>query len=147
MLLLSSEFVLTKTALTEAAAPSSGSNSNNPNVTALTPEFFTNLKSQRVRVKYGPHKAPSGNVSMGMKMFLDKDATMPCSDCLITWMKANLEYPDGTTANADTGMWLHHAVLLNTKRKDTVCGNTKLSPQRFFASGNERSEANLSING
>lgn len=66
---------------------------------------------------------------------------------MITWMRASLVYPDGKEANADTGMLLHHAVALNRGRKDTVCGKSPVPPQRFFASGNERTVVDLGING
>jgi hypothetical protein len=104
--------------------------------------------SKRVRVKYGPHSVPGGasNGTM-MKTFLDRNATKPCEDCIITYMQANLVYADGKVANTDTGMWLHHAVALNRGRKDTVCGRSAVTPQRFFATGNERTEVNLSLNG
>jgi hypothetical protein len=32
----------------------------------------------------------------------------PCSKCMIIGMNAGLEYADGTDANTDTKMWLHH---------------------------------------
>jgi hypothetical protein len=32
------------------------------------------------------------------------NAPTPCTDCLVTYIAANLEYPDGTTANTETGM-------------------------------------------
>jgi hypothetical protein len=32
----------------------------------------------------------------------------PCSDCMILGMNAGLEYTDGSDANTDTGLWLHH---------------------------------------
>ncbi len=60
-------------------------------------------------------------------------------------MQAGLEYEDGSYANADTGMWLHHVVLFNSEKKDTLCPENL--PERFFASGNERTEANLCANG
>jgi hypothetical protein len=67
-------------------------------------------------------------------------------------MQAGLEYADGTNANIDTGMWLHHMVLLNSGpgRVDPTCADTDVSlphavagytprnSERFFASGNER---------
>lgn len=66
-------------------------------------------------------------------------------------MQAGLEYPDGRYANADTGIWLHHVVQLDTAVDDTVCGkdvtNTTMAPNRFFASGNERSAVHMSAQG
>jgi hypothetical protein len=35
----------------------------------------------------------------------------PCEECAITRLEAGLEYPNGTNANIDTGMWLHHVCL------------------------------------
>jgi len=59
-------------------------------------------------------------------------------------MQANLEYEDGTTANANTGLWLHHTVLYNQALAELTCPE---EPQIAFASGNERSEANICANG
>jgi hypothetical protein len=68
---------------------------------------------------------------------------MPCSDCGITHIRADLEYPNGSYANADTGMWLHHTVFYNMNRTDTTCSKW---PERIFASGNERTPADLTLN-
>ena len=73
------------------------------------------------------------------------NATKPCSDCLIAWIQAGLGYPDGSYANADTGMWLHHVVMLNTEERDTVC--SEYSAQRIFESENERIIANICVDG
>jgi hypothetical protein len=127
-------------------SPEATASAANPNITTLEPAFFKDMGAQRVRVKYGPHSVPGGKQMMGTT-FIDRNATKPCSDCMITWMQANLVYPDGKVANTDTGMWLHHAVALNRGRKDTVCGRTEIPPQRFFATGNERTEVNLALNG
>jgi hypothetical protein len=32
----------------------------------------------------------------------------PCNDCMIVGMNAGLEYADGSEANTDTKLWLHH---------------------------------------
>ncbi|KAK4497346.1 hypothetical protein PRZ48_011797 [Zasmidium cellare] len=66
----------------------------------------------------------------------EKALEPPCTDCAITSMQAHLEYTaDGSVADADTGMWMHHIVFENFARKEGVCG---WDGQRFFASGNER---------
>jgi hypothetical protein len=70
--------------------------------------------------------------------------SMPCSDCFVTYMHAGLEYPDGSYANADTGMWLHHLLVYNLNRTDTTCPK---APQRAFASGNERTVLDLTLGG
>jgi hypothetical protein len=77
-----------------------------------------------------------------MRGYSEPSTTLPCNDCLITWMQAGLEFADGTTANAEAGMWLHHAVFSNVKRRDVVCP-MKRHGDRFFASGNERTPVNI----
>lgn len=73
---------------------------------------------------------------------------MPCSNCTITFIQAGLEYPDGSYANANTSLWLHHTVLIKLGTPDTVCGfHYYAQGQRWFASGNERTPASLSLDG
>ena len=66
----------------------------------------------------------------------------PCTNCFLLEFQPELVYADGTPANLDTGMMLHHAVLFNASRQDNTCGPEQPFPgklgQRFFASGNER---------
>jgi hypothetical protein len=66
----------------------------------------------------------------------------PCSNCFLLEFRPELVYADGTPANLDTGMMLHHAVLFSAGRQDPTCGPEQPFPgklgQRFFASGNER---------
>jgi hypothetical protein len=105
-------------------------------VTHLEPEFFQEYGSQRVQIKYGPFTVPGFTVDNGMRNFGLDDAQLPCHGCLITWMQADLEFADGSSANAATGMWLHHTVFMNLGRPAVKsCGSGR---ERFFASGNER---------
>ena len=115
-------------------------------VTTLTPQFFTDQGSERVKVTYGPFNVPSTNINNGMEQFYLKDVAIGCWDCTITFIQAGLEYPNGTYANVNTSLCLHHVVLYNLANFDTVCGYNETG-ERFFASGNERSPANLCING
>ena len=66
----------------------------------------------------------------------------PCTNCFLLEFQPELVYADGTPANLDTGMMLHHAVLFSAGRQDPTCGPNEPFPgklgQRFFASGNER---------
>ena len=65
----------------------------------------------------------------------------PCEDCFIVRAEPDLVYEDGTPANLDTGLMLHHALLFNTGRTDTTCGKDTFFGgfgERFLASGNER---------
>jgi hypothetical protein len=74
----------------------------------------------------------------------------PCQSCMILGMNAGLEYPDGTDANTNTKMWLHHMVMFNIGKgaNDATCtifgaphlivGSMPSSSERIFSSGNER---------
>lgn len=64
---------------------------------------------------------------------------------MIVSMLAGLEYTDGSNADADTDMWMHHVVFQNLNRQDSMCDN--IGGERFFASGNERTLIDLSSNG
>ncbi|KAK4890090.1 hypothetical protein LTR27_011196 [Elasticomyces elasticus] len=108
--------------------------------TNLTAQHFPELGSRRVKTTYGSHVVQSRKESDGMSQFQSAIAP-PCVDCTITFMQAGLEYLDGTTADATTKMWMHHVVLLNRGRKDSVCAD--MPAQRFFASGNERTAVDL----
>jgi hypothetical protein len=80
-----------------------------------------------------------------MENFRAEEVIAPCQGCLITWMQAGLVNFDGSDANADTGMWLHHTVLQNNR--NAARGSCKMSSERFFASGNERTVVDLTLNG
>ncbi len=66
----------------------------------------------------------------------------PCTNCFIQAFEPDLVYADGASANLDTGLMLHHAVLFEAGRQDPTCGPEQPFPGklglRFFASGNER---------
>ncbi len=90
-------------------------------------------------IRYGPFNVPAHNAtSTGMEEFQIEDASMPCRNCLITYMKPELIYEDGSIAIANTGLWLHHLVMLNMAKQMVNCPVEK-GRERFFASGNERS--------
>jgi hypothetical protein len=82
-----------------------------------------------------------------MRSFKLQDAAMPCRNCIITWMKAGLTYENGSEANAETGLWLHHVVLTNRGKNRDMRGCGKRRGDRFFASGNERTEVDLGLSG
>ncbi|HEY2668022.1 MAG TPA: hypothetical protein VGK51_14405 [Actinomycetota bacterium] len=67
--------------------------------------------------------------------------TSPCSNCYVTGIQIDMVFADGRSANLDSGMMLHHLVLIQPGLPDTTCpASTLLGAlgQRFFASGNER---------
>ncbi|TVY42220.1 hypothetical protein LSUB1_G003915 [Lachnellula subtilissima] len=117
-----------------------------PNETSLTPEFFPSEGSKRTKISYGPFEVPNMNINNGMISHFTLNIDIGCKDCIVTWMQAGLEYPDGSYANANTSLWLHHTVLYNMNNLDTVCG-ANVQGERFFASGNERMEVDLSNSG
>jgi hypothetical protein len=133
---------------------------NDPSLPAviqpLPAQFFPEAGSKRVKVRYGPYTSRSvlsGGIELkllnepGMSDTGEYDATKPCTDCMLTYMHAGLEYSNGTDANIDSGMWLHHMVFFNNGpgRQDTVCPGNK--DERFFSSGNERSPTDMTNNG
>ncbi|KAK3941596.1 hypothetical protein QBC46DRAFT_407063 [Diplogelasinospora grovesii] len=111
--------------------------------TPLTPRFFTNYSSQRLQFRYGPFTIPPLDVSNGMVDY-NFPIPPPCTDCLITYAQAGMEYPNGSYANANTSTWLHHAVISNLNRTDATC---ERAHEPVFASGNERSAADICVDG
>jgi hypothetical protein len=70
----------------------------------------------------------------------------PCVDCLITSIKPDLVYLDGSSANLNTGPMLHHTVLADPLRPDPTCDRSNgvgIVGHRVFASGNERTVGTL----
>jgi len=115
---------------------------------------------QRIKVRSGPYKVPNmmtPSFPTGVHGMLwnkpDRTVQKPCDGhCTILKQWAGLEYPNGTNANIDSGMWLHHMVHFTSgpTRWDPVCYNKLSLPhtalflkpnqaERYFSSGNERS--------
>ena len=67
--------------------------------------------------------------------------TSPCSNCYVTGVQVDMVFADGRSATLDSGIMLHHLVLIQPGLPDATCGPSTLLGalgQRFFASGNER---------
>jgi hypothetical protein len=98
-------------------------------------------------VRYGPFAIPPESAGGGADHsdIVLPSLPKPCSNCFLQQAEPDLVYADGTPANLDTGMMLHHAVLFAAGRQDATCGPEQPFPgklgQRFFASGNERTPA------
>jgi hypothetical protein len=123
----------------------------------------------QVKVRYGPFTIPgAGQPSTGLAAIMPflglqpetgmvwnqpvQNIKKPCGACYVTGMVAGLEYADGSNANINTGVWLHHMVLMarGAGKSDATCaanpfslphfavGGTGANTERFFASGNER---------
>src|SRR5579871_2218215 len=116
----------------------------NPSIVNYTATQFIQYGAKGVQIKYGPFIVPSKSDNSGMVVYSDKIILQPCTDCLITFMQAGLEYPNGSYANTDTGIMLHHITMHENSSQDLTCPSI---PSRFFASGNERTPIDLTVNG
>ncbi|GAA2133677.1 hypothetical protein [Actinomadura napierensis] len=97
--------------------------------------------TQTMTVKYGPWTIPGGTMDRpGELPNVVSAAPKPCSTCDIVGEKPDLVYADGSTADMNSGPMLHHFVISNLAARDTVC---PLSPDRIWASGDERTEKNM----
>jgi hypothetical protein len=119
--------------------------------------------AKAVKIRYGPYKVKgtkamgNGNVNGDMHGMLenwpDTDFERPCEGaCTVIGLRAGLEYADGSVANVDTGLMLHHSVTILTGpgRSAPSCSQFEVSiphiganttahiSERMFASGNER---------
>lgn len=88
----------------------------------------------------------------------DYAVNKPCGDCYITDIVPNLVTADGVTGNySPNGLMLHHVVNMNWSNPDVTCrpdvtsdlpikqlGGIMGGNERFTASGNERTPADLS---
>jgi len=70
--------------------------------------------AKRVKMRYGPYNV-IGMTKQSVKgeagalwNYPDVQVEKPAPDFTIFGLQAGLEYPNGTNANIDTGMWLHH---------------------------------------
>lgn len=116
----------------------------NPNMINYTASQFLQYGAQGVQIKYGPFTTYAASNNSGMVDYTQTAILQPCKDCLITFMQAGLEYPNGTYANTNTGIMLHHIVMYENGNRDSTCPRI---PSRFFASGNERTPIDLTVNG
>ena len=96
-------------------------------------------------VRYGPFAlgpaGAGGDLDFGNTVV--PNVPKPCNDCFILAAEPDLIYPDGSSANLDTGLMLHHAVFFNPANRDTTCGDDEFFRnlgERFLASGNERTK-------
>jgi hypothetical protein len=115
-----------------------------------------------IKIRYGPYKIPSSKTPnfLGQPGMLNNyphvNFEKPCSgNCTIIGMRQDLEYPNGTIANIDSGLWLHHSVIfaIGEGRYDASCmqydvslphvsvNTTAFQSERIFSNGNERTDA------
>jgi hypothetical protein len=96
----------------------------------------------RTKVTYGPfHTLPEAVFPHSPYMTPQK----PCEDCYLIAIQSELEYLDGTVANFDTGIWLHHLMQFTFAQEDPVCSS--MPGNYFYGTGNERPIWNISAGG
>ena len=106
---------------------------------------------KRVRMGSSTTQTYTVNANSQVHNAIRFDAPAPCTNCWITDMVPSLVYTgdanqaDGTVANLNNDMMMHHFVLLQSGRTDLGCpgGLQSSLGERFFAAGNERSQMHL----
>lgn len=92
--------------------------------------------------RYGPILVPAATGGQpGVFSAVVPAMPMPCTNCFLTGTDVDLVFEDGSSANLDNGLMLHHIVTFNTGRPDATCGpDTAVGSlgERFWAAGNER---------
>jgi len=92
------------------------------------------------KLKFGPYYVGAGQTINRVVIPFLTGLTVPCKNCWITAMQHGLEYANGTTANVDSGAWLHHIVVTVSGQADYLCplSPTNFGGNRLFSGGNER---------
>jgi hypothetical protein len=90
---------------------------------------------------YGPFTIPAAASASqpGQLHNVPTTEPAPCTECRITDMVPTLVYGDGTTANMQTNVLLHHFVLFNQANQGLACPIA----EPFFGAGNERTHLHL----
>jgi hypothetical protein len=100
-----------------------------------------------VKLRYGPLVVPANSMfSVLPKEMGGPVIHKPCEECYLGAFQGGLEYEDGSEANVDTGMYLHHFVIVNNNQPDWLCGlrmGSMFRSQYVYNSGNERPPVRL----
>jgi hypothetical protein len=100
-----------------------------------------------VKIRYGPFTVPAMSMFTPLpEMFGGAAIHKPCEECFLGKFQGGMEYEDGSEANVDTGMYMHHFVITNTGKPDWLCGLRKggsFRNQWVYNSGNERPPVRL----
>jgi hypothetical protein len=114
-------------------------------VIGINPQIPTTPGARTKAIKYGPWTVPAatgtGHHGAGMVEDVRFAIERPCTDCYITAARPDLKYTDGTVANTDTGLWLHHFAMGNSGGTDARCSKTpliQLGGELLFTAANER---------
>jgi hypothetical protein len=92
---------------------------------------------------YGPFTVPAATSPSqpGQLHNVPTSEPAPCTNCRITDMMPELVFSDGTTANMQQGLLLHHVVFFNPGSQALACANPISEP--FWGAGNERTPLHL----
>jgi hypothetical protein len=93
---------------------------------------------------YGPFTIPAAQSPSRPGQLHNVPTSEPlptCTNCRITDMVPDLVFADGTTANMQQGILLHHFVFFNPANQALACSNAMSEP--FWGSGNERTPLHL----
>jgi hypothetical protein len=97
-----------------------------------------------VKALYGPFTIPAATSPSqpGQLHNLPTSEPPPCTNCRITDMVPELVFTDGTTANMQQGILLHHFVFFNPANHPLACPSSSIG-EPFWGSGNERTHLHL----
>jgi hypothetical protein len=94
---------------------------------------------------YGPFNVPAATSPSQPGQLHNvptSEPSPPCApSCRVTDMVPELVFADGTTANMQQGLLLHHFVFFNPANQALACANAMSEP--FWGSGNERTPLHL----
>ncbi len=101
----------------------------------------------QVTESYGPISIPAAT-SSAMGQDWNNPMTnlaVPCHNCYLTSLQANMTYTNGQDATLGSGAWFHHVVFLDNGHTDATCPSAiwnflGVNGERFFASGDERTK-------
>jgi Stress up-regulated Nod 19 len=100
-----------------------------------------------VKLRYGPFTVPPNSIfSNYPELMGGAKIAKPCEECFIGAFQNALEFEDGTDAMANSGMYLHHFVIVNENKPDWLCGlraGGLFRPQFIYNGGNERPPVRL----
>jgi hypothetical protein len=123
-----------------------GDHQHEPGAAGGAPPAIDAPQGTWTELRYGPFVIPPAGAG-GDANHTDiavPTLAKPCTNCFLLQLQPDLIFSDGSPANLDSGMMLHHAVLFSAGRADATCGADQPFPgklgQRFFASGNERTQ-------
>jgi hypothetical protein len=100
-----------------------------PNDGPLKPERpLSTPGATRAAARFGPFKLPSNLMTgprgmTGFNMDNVRDLPMPCQGCTYTYIRGDMVYKNGTSANIGNGAYMHHITLVSTPTGELNAGS------------------------